>query len=162
MAHNQEAISNMTLQVAADKDFIIAHASVLEDKANRVEQQAKSVTVDRAEINVMKKAVLAAKKTIKATATKITTEANRFLSEKNKAVVRLRDQAEATTVSASKVDAQMSAAQHLINDAVIVVDKLEKGIGQGNNVIRTIESLDTTEQDVIAVKKQSKIMVSPS
>ena len=50
----------------------------------------------------------------------------------------------------------MSAVQHQINDAVIVVDKLERGIGQGNKVIRTIDSLDTTEQDVIAVKKRIK------
>ena len=50
----------------------------------------------------------------------------------------------------------MSAAQHLINEAVIVVDRLKKGTGQGNNVIRTVTTFVTTEQEVIAVKKLIK------
>ena len=105
MARDRDAVTKLSTQVAADKTFIIAHAAVLEEKSNRVQQQAKSVTADRAEINVMKKAVLAKKKTIKDTAARITKEANRFIVAKNESVTRLRDQAQATTVSAGRIDA---------------------------------------------------------
>ena len=76
VARDQEAIITMTTQFAADKECILAHVPILEDKVQRIEQHVKSVTADRVEINVMKKAVLATKKTIKETAAKITTEAN--------------------------------------------------------------------------------------
>ena len=82
VARDRDAVTKLSTQVAADKTFIIAHAAVLEEKANRVQKQAKSVTTDRVEINVMKKAVLAEKKTIIDYAARITKETNRFIVAK--------------------------------------------------------------------------------
>ena len=126
--------------------------TVISDIADKMEMQANAVTTDRAAIAVIKKHISEEQELITTEASRIRTEVTNCRSLKTESETGLRDQAQAITIETGKVDAQMKTTQKTVNDSAAIVELMRKENEKGNKIIRSIQSLDTTESDIKSIK----------
>ena len=156
-------VRKMMLQMEQDKARITEIANevtiertVMSDMADKMEQQAQAVTIDREAIEALKKQVSATQTLIATEVSKIRTEVSNFGILKTESETRLKDQAQAITVESGKVDSMLKSIQKMTKDSTAIVTHMRKENEEGNNIIRAIQSLATSESHLMLMKNRIK------